>query len=229
MSWLDNVKARLAKLSGRKETDDGVHFNRKTGTPTPQPPVPPVVPPVTPPNTNPKLGRYRILRDQELPLKYGLNGQSRTAAPTWGLNQMTPASCRIRGISSNGAISADGQVMVAKLDRPQGTYSYVTGPRKGWVNRGEWPNKVEGLTFEDNFVDVIKIDEPNNRAYIRLWNGEGPEDDCVVHRFTNIDKNGNIFGTQNPGGSGLGYIVLDYSGPKWGGPAWIELDKLVKV
>lgn len=213
------------------EDENGkIHWTRVTPpAPTP-PPVPTPPPPTpTPPPSNPLLGKYRILRDTELPPIYGLNGKSRTAAITWLGGQMTPATCRIRGIASNGPISADGQAMVEKLDKPEGTFGYVTGDRKGWVNRGSWPDAVEGLTFEDNYVDVIKVDVALNRAYIRLWHGEGPEDECVVHKFTNIDKSGRMFGTQNPGGSGLGYIVLDYSGTKWGGPAWIELDKLVKV
>jgi hypothetical protein len=133
---------------------------------------------------------------------------------------MSPATCRINGAKSTRKLSVKAQKLVVDKNTPHNTLGAVIGFKRGWVNKGEWP-LVEQLTFEDNIVDVLKIER--GRAYIRVWKGE-TDDPCVIHNWHNIDQEGKMYGPQNPRGDGIGYIVLDY--PEG---VWIPLDRLAKV
>jgi hypothetical protein len=181
--------------------------------------VPPASPPPPePPPADTTLGKYRILNDYEVA---AYNFASRTADPEWAGNDMTPETIKFHGGQTPLTISDAAAKLVFKLDELHGTYGYVTRTSAGWSNRGQEFPKVEELTFCDNVVDVIRIE--GNRRYIRTWRGE-EADPCVIHRWVNIDSHNSLFGCQNPGGDGLGFIVLDYPDG-----VWLEAERLIKV
>jgi hypothetical protein len=173
-----------------------------------------------PPPPEPKPSNlYRILNDWETD---AWNFTSRTNSPGWNGNDMTPETIKLHGDDPVTHFPDAAAKLVEKLDTPHGTFGYITRESAGWSNRGQtWPEKMEPIAFCNNLVEVVRID--GNKAYIRLWNGE-TDDPCVIHQWTNIDKSNNLYGCQNPGGDGIGYIILAYPGEYW-----VELDRLVKV
>jgi hypothetical protein len=218
MSDKNNWAQWLAKWLQRHRIGPGPKPDPK---PVPPPPPPPVPVPQPPPGA---VNRYRILHDFELPASYGYNGKSRTGSPNWTGNPITPETSRVFGFTGQVKISAAAALLVEKLNSPSNEFNYVTARSGGWVNQGNWPNKVEQLTFAGNFVDVLSIDAARNRAYIRVWKGEdgsGPNDDCVIHHWANIKFDNTVF---TGGWHGPAYIVLNYADG-----VWIPLDKLVEA
>lgn len=175
------------------------------------------------PQPVPVVNRYRILFDWEMPASY-YDSKSRTAAPDWNGNPITPGTVRINGVKSSYSLTPKEVAAITNINAPYPkALQYVSAHQGGWVNYGNWPN-VETLTFEGNFVDVLSVDPAKNRAYIRVWNGEdgsGADDDCVIHHWTNIGPRGQVYlGSWH----GPAFIALMYEVG-----AWIPLDKLIKV
>lgn len=162
-----------------------------------------------------RLGLYRILTDLEFPPYL-----SRTAQPGWQGNPSTPATCHFDvNQASQVQISSAASALVFDLNDPLGNFAYVTGGASGWANAGKFP-WVTPLGFEDNFLDILDIDDSKGRAQFRTWSGER-DDPAVIHRWRNINYNGSLFDAHN---GNPGYIVLDYPDP-----CYVDLDRIVKV
>jgi hypothetical protein len=164
-----------------------------------------------------RLGLYRILIDTEL-AQYGY--RSRTAGVGWTGNASTPATCPFNANQlAQVTISAAADALVHAKNDPNNNFVYVTGASNGWANSGNYP-KVTPLGFEDNFLDILAIDDSKGRAQFRTWNGE-TNDPCVIHVWKNINYDGGLFQAHN----GLpGYIVLDYPDS-----CWVDLNRIIKV
>lgn len=181
-----------------------------------------------PPPPPDDLGFYRILIDRETAF---YNYASRTSTDEWKAkwppddpHPITPMTIKFSGGRTPLTISDRAAKLVETLDAPHGTYGYVIRTSAGWSNRGEIFPKVEQLTFCNNVVKVIGIE--GRRAYIQPWRGETDPIEAahVIHRWYNVNERGDVLDCQNPGGDGIGYIVLDYPDG-----IWLDIARLVKL